>query len=270
MKKSEFLMSLFLGLGLLSFTGCGKSTTNASTPKSEINTLDIKPETNKSDTVANHNVKAINLRSIADFAIFAHSSISSTPNSTINGKVGLRPASRSLITLDPSEVKGGQADILAGDDLEIETATYVKQAKLDMINAFNEAEILLPDADKIGLWNGNLSKKVLAAGIYEWNSRVTIPLDLILEGNENDVWIFKIAGQLRVGSDVHVILSGGALAKNVFWQVGDDVLIKARSSMVGTIISQQTFEMKEQASLIGRALVKNDKLILDKNTISLP
>ena len=95
-------------------------------------------------------------------------------------------------------------------------------------------------------------------------------MDLKLEGSATDVWIFKMTGQLRVGTNVHVTLSGGALAQNVFWQVGSDVLLKAGSSMVGTIISQQTFEMKEQASLLGRALVKNDKLILNKNTITKP
>ena len=65
-------------------------------------------------------------------------------------------------------------------------------------------------------------------------------------------------------------LSGGALAKNIFWQVGDNVLIKSKSAVVETIMAQQTFEMKEQASLIGRAFSKNDKIILDKNTITKP
>jgi hypothetical protein len=84
------------------------------------------------------------------------------------------------------------------------------------------------------------------------------------------VFICKVAGDLRVGSDVKVTLSGGALAKNVFWIVGDHVLIKANSAMVGTIMSQESFEMREFSSLLGRAFVKNSKLILDKNTITKP
>lgn len=269
MKKSGIVVSLLLGFGMLSITSCGKSS-SAPAPKAVINTIEIPKTETKVDTTANHSVKAVNLRQAENFAVFAHTSISSIPSSTISGKVGLRPGTRALITLDPAEVVGGLPEIYAGDDRDVATAAFVMQAKVDMINAYNEMETIVADADKIGLWNGNLGNKVLAAGVYEWKSRVTIPLDLKLEGNETDVWIFKVAGQLRVGTDVHVTLSGGAKASNVFWQVGDDTLIRARSSMVGTIISQQTFEMKEQASLVGRAFVKNDKLVMDKNTITKP
>ena len=270
MKKSGIIVSLFLGLGLLTISSCGKEASKATISKAVKNSIELPKPERKLDTVANHNVKSVNLRKLDAFAIFASTSITSIPSSTITGKVGLRPGIRSLITLDPSEVTGGVAEIYAGDDTDVASATFLKQAKLDMINAYNSAETTFADADKIGLWNGNLGNKTLAPGIYEWKSQVTIPNDLNLEGSDTDVWIFKIKGQLRVGTDVHVTLSGGALAKNVFWQVGSDVLIKAKSSMVGTIISQQTFEMKEQASLLGRAFAKNDKLILNKNTITKP
>lgn len=285
--KNSALVLLFLGVGLLSFTGCGKSS-SSTPPIKAAGSNEIKipapetkkvptPETKKipapetkRDPVANHNIKALNLRQAKNFAVFANTSIFSIPSSSITGKVGLRPGTRSLITLDPSEVAGGLPEIYAGDDKIEANATFVTQAKLDIINAYNEAETKVADADKVGLWNGNLGNKILLPGVYEWKSRVTIPLDVKLEGNATDVWIFKVAGQLSVGTNVHVILSGGAKASNVFWQVGDDVLIKARSAMMGTIISQKTFEMKEQALLTGRAFTKNDKLVLDKNTITMP
>jgi hypothetical protein len=69
---------------------------------------------------------------------------------------------------------------------------------------------------------------------------------------------------------VTIKLSGRGQAKNVFWQVGDNVLIKTKSAIVGTIISQLNFEMKEQASLLGRAFSKNARIILDKNSITKP
>lgn len=266
MKKSGLVVSLLMVLSLMS-TSCDKNSGESAVQK-ETSTISVTEV--KKDTVANHNVKAINLRQAESFAIFTHAGISSVPNSTITGKVAVRPGVRTSIVLDPAEVAGGLPEIYAGDDSDVEAATFLKQAKIDMINAYNEAETSVADADKIGLWNGNLGNKVLSAGVYEWKSRVTIPLDLKLEGNETDVWIFKVSGQLRVGSDVHVTLSGGALAKNVFWQVGDDVLIKERSQMVGTIMSQQAMVMREQASLVGRAFVKNDRLDLDKNTITKP
>lgn len=270
MKNSGVLFSLMLGVSLLTLTSCGKNGSTSKNLRTVSNTIEVPKVENKADTIANHNVKAVNLRLSENFAVFANTSISSIPNSIITGKVGLRPGVRALIELDPIEVVGGLTEIYAGDDKEATQAYFIMQAKLDIINAYNDEEKRVADPDKIGLWNGNLGNKILAPGVYEWKSRVTIPNDLKLEGSETDVWIFKVAGQLRIGTDVHITLSGGAQAKNVFWQVGDDVLIKARSAVVGTIISQQVFEMKEQASLNGRAFVKNDKLILDKNTITKP
>lgn len=271
MKKSGIIVSLLLGLGMLCATSCGKtSNTISAVPTASENKVEIPTTESKNDTTANHNVKLINLRKASEFAILAHESISSIPKSSIAGKVGLRPGTRSMIELDPSEVAGGLVNIMATDDKDISIYDFITQAKIDMINSYNEAEITPADTDKINLFKGNLSNKVLSAGVYYWNSRVTIPLDLKLEGNDTDVFIFKVAGDLRVGSDVKVTLSGGAQAKNVFWVVGDRVLIKANSVMVGTIMSQESFEMREFASLSGRAFSKNSKIMLDKNTITIP
>ncbi len=284
MKKSRIVVSLLLGLGMLSASSCGKSS-NTSLPisRAQENTVEVPAPapTNAETKVENKTekkeesptkriTKAVNLRSAEAFAILAHESIHSNPSSTITGKVGLRPGTREMIGLDPSEVAGGMPEIMAGDDHDKTVADFLTKAKLDMINAYNATEITPCDTDKINLFTGYLGGKVLGAGIYYWNSRVTIPLDLKLEGTENDVFIFKVAGDLRVGSDVKVTLSGGAKASNVFWIVGDHVLIKEKSSMVGTIISQDSFEMRESSSLLGRAFVKNIKLILDKSTITKP
>jgi hypothetical protein len=122
MKKSGIVVSLLLGFGLLSVTSCGKSESNA--PKAVINTIEVPKTETKLDTTANHGVKAVNLRQAENFAVFAHSSIFSIPSSTITGKVGLRPGTRSLITLDPSEVVGGLPEIYAGDDKDVATAVY--------------------------------------------------------------------------------------------------------------------------------------------------
>ncbi len=271
MKKSGIIVSLLLGLGMLTATGCGKTSSGQSTKPSVVeNKIEVPKVEPKTDTTANHNAKAINLRKASSFAILAHESISSIPRSSITGKVGLRPGVRAMIQLDPTEVAGGLADIMAGDDRDVGTADFITSAKIDMINAYNEAETTPADADKINLFNGNLGSKVLSAGVYYFNSRVTIPLDLKLEGNDTDVFIFKVAGDLRVGTDVKVTLSGGAQAKNVFWVIGDHVLLKANSAMVGTIMSQESFEMREFSSLTGRAFVKNSGLMMDKNTIAVP
>jgi hypothetical protein len=270
MKKSGILVSLLLST--VALTSCGKSSNSSAPSTSAVITPPTTTQQTQPQTTipANHSVKAINLRTVNDFAMLAHAGITSIPASAITGKVGVRPGKRTDITLTPEEVTGGATQIYAGDDRDATNAAFITQAKIDLINAYNEAETRTPDADKIDLYGGALGNKILPAGIYKWNSRVTIPNDLTLEGNDTDVWVFKVAGDLRVGSDVTIKLSGGAKASNVYWQVGDNTLIKAHSSMVGTVMTQLTFEMKEQSSLEGRAFSKNDKIILDKNTIKKP
>ena len=41
-----------------------------------------------------------------------------------------------------------------------------------------------------------------------------------LYGPSTAVWIFQISGDLTLGSGAKVLLTGGAQAANVFWQVG--------------------------------------------------
>ena len=60
----------------------------------------------------------------------------------------------------------------------------------------------------------------LAPGHLQMEHRsVSIPTDVTLNGGPNDVWIFQIAQRDYPGfSGAQVILTGGALPKNVFWQ----------------------------------------------------
>ena len=47
--------------------------------------------------------------------------------------------------------------------------------------------------------------------------------NVTLNGSATDIWIFQIAQDLTVASATNVLLGGGALAKNVIWQVSGHV-----------------------------------------------
>ena len=70
-------------------------------------------------------------------------------------------------------------------------------------------------------WNGpgNIGGRTLGPGVYKWGTGVLIPADITLNGSATGVWIFQIAQGLTVSNAVSVHLTGGALPKNVFWQV---------------------------------------------------
>ena len=64
------------------------------------------------------------------------------------------------------------------------------------------------------------------------------PGGVTLSGGTNEVWIFQIAQDLTVNNGAKVTLSGGAQAKNIFWQVAGETTIGTTSEFKGIILSQ--------------------------------
>ena len=129
------------------------------------------------------------------------------------------------------------------------------------------------DADPRGgqchteLGGGSLGGLTLAPGLYKWTTSVSIPTDTTLSGGASDVWIFQISGDLTTAAATHVVLSGGALAKNVFWQVAGQATLGTTSHFEGTILSKTAITLKTSASMNGRALGQS-LVALDDNTIA--
>ena len=65
---------------------------------------------------------------------------------------------------------------------------------------------------------------------------MTIPEDVTLAGGVDDVWILQISNDLEVSAAKRVRLSGGAQARNVFWQVAGRVTIHANAHVEGVIL----------------------------------
>ena len=84
-----------------------------------------------------------------------------------------------------------------------------------------------------------------------------------------DVWIFQIAQGISVSSGAQVILAGGALAKNVFWQTFAAADIGTTVKFSGIILSQTAINMKTGASINGR-LLAGTAVTLDQNTVTQP
>ena len=72
------------------------------------------------------------------------------------------------------------------------------------------------------------SELTLTPGLYKSSGSLEISsgdLTFDAKGDANSVFILQIASTLTTTSGRKVILSGGAQAKNVFWQVGSSVII---------------------------------------------
>ena len=112
-----------------------------------------------------------------------------------------------------------------------------------METAYNDAAgRTLPDFINLGA--GEIGGRTLSPGLYKWGTSVSISNDVTLNGGPDDVWIFQIAGTLNEASAKKVTLTGGAQAKNVFWQTAGAVTIGTTAHFEGTILSKTMIAMK--------------------------
>jgi hypothetical protein len=162
-----------------------------------------------------------------------------------------------------------------------QTAAIAQQALDDARAAYNTLAGLAGN-----LAAGNLGGLTLAPGVYTApaGSFLIQGADLTLDaqGDANAVFVFQMASTLTVGGPgaafpQSVILINGALAKNVFWQVGSAATINAAGggTMQGTIIAQSgaAFSTAGNTTIVtlnGRVLSLGASVTLVDTVINVP
>jgi hypothetical protein len=201
------------------------------------------------------------LGSAAAFAVLAGSTVTNTGATTVNGDLGVSPGT-AVTGFGPPAIVNGKTYTGVG--------SLAGQAKLDLTTAYNDAagRTLAPVTVA-----GNIGGQTLAPGLYKSTSSLAISsgnLTLDAQGNANAVWIFQIASTLTTTSGRQVILSGGANAANIFWQVGTSATLGTSSVFQGNILADQSITMTTGATLNGRALARVGAVTLDSNIITIP
>jgi hypothetical protein len=199
----------------------------------------------------------IDLGSCAHFAILATATVTTTGGGIINGDVGLYPAGSQGI---PSAQINGA--IYNGGPI-------AAQAQLDL----NAAIIAASPAQLPGGINAgaDLSGQTLVPGVYQSPSGAYgISGILTLHGGPNDVWVFQMASSLTVSSGCQIILTGGAQARNIFWQVGSSATLGTTSVFKGTIMAYASITMNTGSTLDGRALAQVGAVTFNGAGGSLP
>jgi len=262
--------ALSLGALLLAAiaAGCGDSTSAA---------VNLSPTTPGAGTgtgvTGGHGPSPVVLGTAGAYVILAKSGVSNVPTSAVTGDIGLSPAAASFITgFSLSLPAGGASSTSAqvtgsvfASDYAAPTPANLTTAISDMQTAYvNAAGRATPDHTELA--SGNLGGLTLPAGLYKWSNTVLIPTDVTLSGGANDVWIFQIAGGVTQSSATHVILSGGALAQNVFWQVAGVMDIGTTAHMEGEILSLTSITLHTGAITNGRLLAQT-AVTLAGNTV---
>ncbi len=205
----------------------------------------------------------VNLGTAGNYVILAKSAISNVPTSAITGDLGISPAAATFITgfaltlpaASPFATSAQVTGNIYAPGYAAPTATNLTTAIGDMETAYTDAAgRVTPDFTELA--SGDIGGLTLPAGLYKWSNTVTIPSNVTLNGGATDVWIFQIAGGITQASATSVTLTGGALAKNVFWQVFGVVSIGTGAHMEGIVLSQTSITLATGASANGRLLAQ--------------
>ncbi len=218
----------------------------------------------------------LNLGIAGNFVALAKTGISTVPNSKLTGNIGVSPVAQIAITgfsttTDSSNTFATSPQVIGkiyAADFTDPTPTYMTSSIGDMALAYNDAAgRTLPNFTELG--SGQIGGLTLVPGLYKWGTNVLISSNVTLSGGPNDVWIFQIAGNINQAAATQVILTGGALAKNIFWQPAGAVSIGANAHFEGIILAKTLIALKTGASANGR-LLSQTAVTLDQNVVTQP
>ena len=204
------------------------------------------------------------------FAILSQTGITDVYRSTITGDVGTSPITGAAILLACDEVTGYIYTVDAfgpNCDKTFNDATTLTSAVGAMGTAYNDAAARTANVTELNA--GEIGGLTLQPDTYKWSSNVSISTDVTLHGSATDTWIFQIAGNLTEANGVRVTLAGGALAKNIVWQVAGSVTLGTNSHFEGVVLSKTLIAVNTGTSVNGRLLAQT-AVTLQKNTITAP
>lgn len=219
-------------------------------------------------------VPFVDLKFAGRFGILSGVGVSNNAGASVinNMDVGIYPGARSSVTgFPPATIVNG--NIYAADDGGA-TAAMLNQAKLDLVAAYLFVEGATSPAP--ATVSGDQGGKTLAPGIYKSTSTLLIQngdLTLDAQGNPNAVFIFQVASAFTTvgGAGGSIILSGGAQAKNIYWQTGSSATIGTYTNFYGNVLALQSITMGAYSNAVGRMLAQNGSVVMTStNTISKP
>ena len=199
------------------------------------------------------------LRTAANFAVLAGTTITSTGNTVINGDIGVSPGT-AITGLPPGQVNGAIHD---------NSDAAATAAEADLVTAYNDAA----GRTTSGTVDSVLGGTTKTSGVYNSTSGTfgiagTVTLDA--QFDPNAVFIFKATSTLITAADSQVALVNGAQSCNVFWQVGSSATLGATSTLRGSILANTSITVGAGLTIDGRALAITGAVTMDADLITRP
>jgi hypothetical protein len=235
------------------------------------------------------------------YVILAKSGISTVAPSIITGDIAVSPIAASAITefelhMDVSLDFSTDATSQLCDDCKAYASDYddgvgdtpaeLTAAVGDMETAYTAAAGLPnEDASRTNIGAGTLggtdtggNGTPLSPGVYTFGTDVNIANDIYFDADGYSIddqgvstaeFIIQIEGNLEQAASTEVHLTGGALAKNIFWQVSGLANFGADAEMKGILLVATKVDFVTGSKLEGRVLTQT-ACNLQKATIAPP
>jgi hypothetical protein len=233
----------------------------------------------------------VDLGTADNYVILAKTGVSTVPSSVVTGNVGLSPAARTFLTgwsliTEPADTSFGSAQVVApgrlfaADNVGGTTSVDLTTAVGNMETAYTTANGMAPAGGGNPATGGTacpgtgaLGGLTLTPGVYTCTTTVSIATGTNVTLNGAGVYVIRTTQGITQASGTQVLLTGGALAQNVFWVPALTVDIVgtagATTTMAGVILAKTNIVVGTNATVNGRLLAQT-AVTLDQATVTQP
>lgn len=199
--------------------------------------------------------KAPNLRSLTSFAFFTANGAFEVNGAatTVNGDVGTNLGA----------FNGFPPGTLVGNKRLPGSAEAV-QAASDVLAAYNSITPVTCERTIAA----ELAGQTLTPGVSCQNTASPTTLNGTLTLSGSGIFIIKLSSALTTGTSSNIILTNGATANNVFFQVNGAFTAGTSSALQGTFLVNGAIVMSTGASLTGRGLSIGGAITLNANVVN--
>jgi hypothetical protein len=201
----------------------------------------------------------VRLGTAAQFSVLAGDGVTNTGPTTVTGLVG----SFATTTVTDNGAISPPGNVRRGPD------GVVSGAKADLLIGYGQAAGAQTSTTALG---PDIGGQTLVGGTYNRAGSLDFTGTLTLDG-ENDpssVFIIQVGQDFTTATGAQVLLTRGAQACRVYWQIGNDAVVEVDTAFQGTILAGNDISAKTRATFQGRLLSNDGAVTLDTNTITVP
>jgi len=181
------------------------------------------------------------LNTAAAYAVLAKTAVTNTGSTVLTGNLGISPNNATSITGFPPGTYSGTEN--AGN-------AAAATALADATSAATTLQAMGPGTDVSATDFGG---HMFTPGVYSTSSIVTWSAgDLTLNGA--GTYVFLVGTSLTMPASANVVLTGGAIADNVYFVTGTTFIFGANCTVNGTILAGTAITFAASSVLNGRAL----------------